>query len=176
MKIVYPPGVPVLPNLRCRQGLEVSQCVCAPAALHLWQTRRLQDLGYRLKRILIKMGSLNIRKQARFKRKARIRKKIFGTSNKPRLCVFRSKKHIYAQVIDDSIGNTIIAASSMEKTEDEGIKFENNIARANFVGKLIAERAIEKGLKSVVFDRNGFLYHGRVKAVSDGAREAGLDF
>ena len=122
------------------------------------------------------MASRKLKELARLRRKKRIRKRIRGTSERPRLCVFRSAKHIYAQVIDDSIGNTIIAASSMEKTEDEGIKFENNIARANFVGKLIAERAIEKGLKSVVFDRNGFLYHGRVKAVSDGAREAGLDF
>lgn len=122
------------------------------------------------------MGSLNLRKKARLKRKKRIRKKLFGTQQRPRLSVFRSSKHIYAQVIDDTLGHTLTTASSLEKTVIEQPKFDNKIAMANFVGKLLGERTIEKGINQVVFDRNGFLYHGRVKAVSDGAREAGLEF
>ena len=122
------------------------------------------------------MGSLNFRKQARLKRKKRIRKNLVGTQERPRLSVFRSSKHIYAQVIDDTYGRTLVAASSMEKEVKEHPKFENKVAVAGFVGKIIAQRAIEKGISKVVFDRNGFLYHGRVKAISDGARETGLDF
>jgi len=122
------------------------------------------------------MGSLNFKKKARLKRKKRIRKNLVGTQDRPRLSVFRSSKHIYAQVIDDTHGQTLVAASSMEKVVKEQPKFENKIAVAAFVGKLLGERAIKKGINKVVFDRNGFLYHGRVKAVSDGARETGLDF
>ena len=122
------------------------------------------------------MGSLNLRKKARLKRKKRIRKKLFGTQQRPRLSVFRSSKHIYAQVIDDTLGHTLTTASSLEKAVKEQPKFDNKIAMANFVGKLLGERTIEKGINQIVFDRNGFLYHGRVKAVSDGAREAGLEF
>ena len=122
------------------------------------------------------MGSLNLRKKARLKRKKRIRKKLFGTQQRPRLSVFRSSKHIYAQVIDDTLGHTLTTASSLEKAVIEQPKFDNKIAMANFVGKLLGERTIEKGINQIVFDRNGFLYHGRVKAVSDGAREAGLEF
>jgi large subunit ribosomal protein L18 len=121
------------------------------------------------------MGSLNFKKKARLKRKKRIRKNLVGTQDRPRLSVFRSSKHIYAQVIDDTHGQTLVAASSMEKVVKEQPKFENKIAVAAFVGKLLGERAIKKGINKVVFDRNGFLYHGRVKAVSDGARETGLD-
>jgi len=122
------------------------------------------------------MGSSELKKQARMKRKKRIRKNLTGTKERPRLSVFRSAKHIYAQVIDDIDGNTLAAASSVEKAVKGHPKFENKIALASFVGKLIGERAIEKGMSKVVFDRNGFLYHGRVKAVSEAAREAGLDF
>lgn len=122
------------------------------------------------------MGSFNLKKKARLKRKKRIRKKLNGTKEQPRLNVFRSSKHIYAQIVDDTEGHTLIAASSMEKQVREQPKFDNKVAVANFVGKLLAERAADKGIKRVVFDRNGFLYHGRVKAVSDGAREAGLEF
>ena len=122
------------------------------------------------------MGSLSLRKQARLKRKKRIRKRLTGTEQRPRLSVFRSARHIYAQVIDDTSGHTLAAASSLDKTVREHPKFENKIATANFVGKLIGDRAKEKGVGQVVFDRNGFLYHGRIKAVSDGAREAGLNF
>jgi len=122
------------------------------------------------------MGSLNFKKRSRLKRKKRIRKHLTGTQERPRLSVFRSSKHIYAQVIDDTYGRTLVTASSMEKVVKEHPKFENKLAVADFVGKLIGERAIKKGISKVVFDRNGFLYHGRVKAISDGARETGLDF
>ena len=122
------------------------------------------------------MGSLNFRKQARLKRKKRIRKKIFGTVERPRLSVFRSSKHIYAQIIDDTRGHTLVAASSLEQIVKEQPKFDDKISKANYVGKLLGERAVAKGVGKVVFDRNGFLYHGRVKAVSEGAREAGLEF
>jgi large subunit ribosomal protein L18 len=122
------------------------------------------------------MGSLNKRKDLRLKRKKRIRKKMIGTVERPRLSVFRSAKHIYSQIIDDSQGITLVTASTTEKEIRDQQKFENKIAAAAYIGQLIAERASQKGIKSVVFDRNGFLYHGRVKAVSDGARKAGLDF
>jgi large subunit ribosomal protein L18 len=122
------------------------------------------------------MGFVNKRTELRAKRKVRIRKRIFGTPERPRLTVYRSLNHIYTQIIDDTQGVTLVSASTMEKQVRDAQKFDNKRAAATFVGKLIAERAVEKGIKSVVFDRNGFLYHGRVKAVSDGAREAGLDF
>jgi large subunit ribosomal protein L18 len=122
------------------------------------------------------MGTPNLRAQARLKRKKRIHKKIVGTNNRPRLCVFRSAKHIYAQVIDDSKGQTLAAASSMEKAVQEVPETKNKVTLAQAVGKIIGQRALQKGVKQIVFDRNGFLYHGRVKAVSEGAREAGLKF
>ncbi len=122
------------------------------------------------------MGSMNIRKQARLKRKKRIRKKILGTPQRPRLSVFRSAKHMYAQVIDDTAGRTLATASTTEKQLIDMPRFENKVAAANHVGKLIGERAIDKGIHQIVFDRNGFLYHGRVKSLSEGARKAGLIF
>ncbi len=99
-----------------------------------------------------------------------------GTSGRTRLSVFRSSKHIHAQLIDDLKGETLAAASSLEKTLREGSKTGANIAAAKAVGKLIAERAKEKGIKDVVFDRGGYLYHGRIKALADAAREGGLNF
>jgi large subunit ribosomal protein L18 len=99
-----------------------------------------------------------------------------GVSGRARLTVFRSSKHIYAQLIDDNKGETLAAASSLEKTLREGAKTGANIDAAKVVGKLIAERAKEKGIKDVVFDRGGYLYHGRVKALADAAREGGLNF
>ena len=122
------------------------------------------------------MGAVELKKEARSKRKKRIRKHLSGTPERPRLSVFRSAKHIYAQIIDDTAGQTLVAASSTESLFKEQPEFENKAAAAKFIGKLIARRAVEKGLKKIVFDRSGFLYHGRVKAVSDGAREGGLDF
>jgi len=122
------------------------------------------------------MGSLNFRKQAWLKRKKRIRKNISGTPERLRLSIFRSSRHIYAQIINDLEGHTLVAASSQDKAIRENPDGGDKVAVAAQVGKLVAERALEKGIKKVVFDRNGFLYHGRVKAVSDGAREAGLEF
>jgi large subunit ribosomal protein L18 len=122
------------------------------------------------------MGVVNARQKARLKRKKRIRKKISGTSERPRLCVFRSARHIYAQVVDDISGKTLVTASSVESAFKKEGKFESKVAAAAFVGKLVGKRTLEKGIGEVVFDRNGFLYHGRVRAVSEGAREAGLKF
>lgn len=122
------------------------------------------------------MGSTNLRKVSRLKRKKSIRKRISGTAERPRLSVFRSSRHIYAQLVDDVKGDTLIAASSLEKRVRDMPKFESKVAMAEHIGKLLAERAREKGIDAVVFDRNGFLYHGRVKALSSGAREAGLKF
>jgi len=117
--------------------------------------------------------------QTRQKIHSRIRKKIVGTSERPRLSVYRSVSHVYAQVIDDTKATTIVSATSVEK--GKGVKGEKrptggNVASAKEIGKLIAERAKEKGIKKVVFDRGGYLYHGRVKALADAAREAGLEF
>jgi large subunit ribosomal protein L18 len=106
----------------------------------------------------------------------RIRKKIAGTPGRPRLAVFRSQTHIYAQVIDDEDGRTLCAASSLDKELRGQAKRGANVASAKAVGELIARRAKEKGLETVVFDRGGFQYHGRVKALADSAREAGLKF
>ena len=104
----------------------------------------------------------------------RIRRKVAGTQERPRLAVFRSVKHIYAQVIDDSRGHTLAAAASTEKAGST--KSGGNLAGAKAIGKLVAERAKDKGIKAVVFDRGGYHYHGRVKALADAAREAGLEF
>ena len=122
------------------------------------------------------MGKRNPRLAAREKRKRRIRKKIHGTAERPRLSVFRSARHIYAQVIDDTSGKTLAAASSLDSTVKEQDAFESKVAMAQFIGNILGQRATEKGITSMVFDRNGFLYHGRVKALSEGAREAGLTF
>jgi large subunit ribosomal protein L18 len=105
----------------------------------------------------------------------RIRRKVKGTAERPRLAVFRSVKHIYAQVIDDVAGHTVVAASSSEKATATG-KGGGNMSGAKAIGKLVAERAKDKGIKAVVFDRGGYHYHGRVKALAEAAREAGLEF
>jgi large subunit ribosomal protein L18 len=102
----------------------------------------------------------------------RIRSRVAGTAERPRLAVFRSGKHIYAQVIDDTKGHTVVAASSSEKESKNG----GNVTGAKEIGKLVAERAKDKGIKAVVFDRGGYQYHGRVKALAEAAREAGLEF
>lgn len=120
-----------------------------------------------MKRILEK----RMRKE---RRKKRVRKKIFGTPERPRLSVFRSNRHIYAQIIDDTVGHTLASACSMEKEVDTSGKTKTEVARQ--VGLLLARRAREKGIEKVVFDRGGNLYHGRVKALAEGAREGGLVF
>ena len=106
----------------------------------------------------------------------RIRKRLSGVSARPRLAVFRSNKHIYAQIIDDSKGTTLIAASTLDADAKKDVKQGGNIAAAKTVGKLVAERAKAKGINAVLFDRGGYLYHGRVKALAEAAREAGLKF
>jgi len=108
----------------------------------------------------------------RIKRHARVRGKISGTAERPRLSVFRSEKNIYAQIIDDVAGTTLVAASSVEKDFGPG----SNKEAARKVGKLVAERAIQKGIEEVVFDRGGYIYHGRVQELAEGAREGGLKF
>jgi large subunit ribosomal protein L18 len=119
---------------------------------------------------------IKAKSNARVRRKGRIRKKVMGTQDRPRLSVFRSARHIYAQIIDDTCGCTLVSASSQEKSLAESAAGKKKLDQAVMVGKLVAERAQAKGIAKVVFDRNGFLYHGRVKAVSAGAREAGLQF
>lgn len=114
------------------------------------------------------------RKAVRNKKHASVRLKISGTPECPRLAVFRSAKHIYAQIIDDVAGNTLAAASTLDASLKEN--YGGNKEAAAAVGKIIAEKALKKGIKQVVFDRGGMVYHGRVKALADGAREAGLDF
>lgn len=116
------------------------------------------------------------RSEQRVKKHLRVRKKVYGTAERPRLCVFRSEKHIYAQVINDDLGTTLAAASSIDKELKETLALGSNKEAAKAVGSLIAKKAIEKGVKEVVFDRGGYIYHGRVKELADAAREAGLDF
>ena len=109
----------------------------------------------------------------RIKRHNRVRGKISGTAERPRLCVFRSENHIYAQIIDDVAGNTLVSASSVEKGfEGKG----GNVEATKKIGATVAERALQKGIEEVVFDRGGYIYHGRVKALAEGAREGGLKF
>ncbi len=127
------------------------------------------------------MADKNIKKRlARLKRKSRIRKKIHGTTEKPRLTVFRSAKHIYAQLVDDTTGKTLTGVSSLNKELQAAIeevrKKEGKVGVSKLVGKAIAEKAKKMNIETVVFDRNGFIFHGRVKAVADGAREGGLKF
>ncbi|HAG51238.1 MAG: 50S ribosomal protein L18 [Deltaproteobacteria bacterium GWC2_42_51] len=111
------------------------------------------------------------------KRKKRVRKKIWGTSERPRLSIFRSNKHIYAQIIEDASGKTLISTSTISKElQDKLKKKTKKTEAAKKIGELVAKKAISKGIDKVVFDRGGFIYHGRIKAVADGAREAGLKF
>jgi large subunit ribosomal protein L18 len=117
-------------------------------------------------------ATAKIVRQRRIKRHQRLRNRIFGTPERPRLSVFRSSANMYAQIIDDTHGNTIVAASSLEDAAAAGTKAE----RARKVGELVADRAKAAGIGKVVFDRGGFLYHGRIKAVADGARANGLEF
>ena len=106
----------------------------------------------------------------------RVRRKILGNSERPRLCVYRSLNHIYAQVVDDLVGKTLVCASTLDKEIRSDTSKAGNVAAAKAVGKKVAERAIAKGIESVVFDRGGYLYHGRVKALAEAAREGGLKF
>ncbi|OMH40259.1 50S ribosomal protein L18 [Desulfurobacterium indicum] len=116
------------------------------------------------------------RKERIAKKHRRVRKKVFGTPERPRLAVYKSLKHMYAQIIDDTKGHTLVAASTVDKEVKEKIKGLSKTEAARVVGQVIAERAKAKGITAVVFDRGGFIYHGRIKAIAEGAREGGLEF
>ncbi len=116
------------------------------------------------------------RQKIRVKKHRRMRNHLSGTTLRPRLAVFRSNNHMYAQIIDDTVGKTLVAASTLEKDVKAEIEKTNNVDAAAYVGTVIAKRAIEKGIKAVVFDRGGYIYHGKIKALADAAREAGLEF
>ncbi|RME50127.1 MAG: 50S ribosomal protein L18 [Caldilineae bacterium] len=113
---------------------------------------------------------------AREQRHRRVRKKVFGTPERPRLCVYRSLSHIYAQVIDDTSGTTLVSASTIDRAARSLVAGKTKTEQARIVGKLVAERALEAGITKVVFDRGGFKYHGRIKSLADASREAGLNF
>lgn len=116
------------------------------------------------------------RAEVRIQKHKRIRNRISGTAARPRLAVFRSNNHMYAQIIDDTVGHTLAAASTMEKEVKEELEKTNNVDAAAYVGTVIAKKALEKGITTVVFDRGGYIYKGKVKALADAAREAGLEF
>ena len=122
------------------------------------------------------MVSKKDRKVVRAKKHMRIRNRVNGTSECPRLAVFRSNNHMYAQIIDDTVGNTLVSASTAQKEVKAELEKTNDVAAAAYVGKIVAERALEKGITTVVFDRGGFIYHGKIQALADAAREAGLNF
>jgi large subunit ribosomal protein L18 len=116
------------------------------------------------------------RRKARERRRVHVRKKVFGTPERPRLNVFRSLNNIYAQIIDDTVGHTLAAASTIDTEIRAQMDDKKKTEQARIVGQIVAERALEKGIKKVVFDRAGYKFHGRVKALAEAAREAGLDF
>jgi large subunit ribosomal protein L18 len=116
------------------------------------------------------------RSAIRIKKHLRVRNRFSGTAERPRLAVFRSNNHMYAQIIDDTVGNTLVSASTLEKEIKAELEKTNNVDAAAYLGTVIAKRAIEKGIKEVVFDRGGFIYQGKVAALADAAREAGLEF
>lgn len=116
------------------------------------------------------------RRRAREIRRRRVRRSLLGSSERPRLCVFLSNRHIYSQVIDDSSGRTMVAASTMSKELKGKLKDTDNIDASKEVGRLVAEKCLKAGIKKVAFDRNGFIYHGRVRALAEAAREKGLEF
>ena len=116
------------------------------------------------------------RSEVRAKKHLRIRNRFSGTAERPRLAVFRSNNHMYAQIIDDTVGNTLVSASTVQKEVKAEIEKTNNVDAAAYLGKVIAKRALDKGITTVVFDRGGFIYQGKIKALADAAREAGLEF
>ncbi|MFQ7827542.1 50S ribosomal protein L18 [Clostridium fessum] len=122
------------------------------------------------------MVSKQSRSEIRVKKHVRLRNRFSGTAERPRLAVFRSNNHMYAQIIDDTVGKTLVAASTAEKEVKAELEKTNDVVAAAHVGTVIAKRALEKGIKEVVFDRGGFIYHGKVQALADAAREAGLEF
>ena len=122
------------------------------------------------------MVSKESRQKVRVKKHMKIRNRFEGTPERPRLAVFRSNNHMYAQIIDDTVGKTLVAASTVEKDVNAELKKTNDVEAAAYLGTVIAKRAIDKGIKTVVFDRGGFIYQGKVAALAEAAREAGLEF
>ena len=122
------------------------------------------------------MVSKKSRSEVRVNKHRKLRNRFSGTAERPRLAVFRSNNHMYAQIIDDTVGNTLVAASTLEKDVKAELQKTNNVDAAAYLGTVIAKKAIEKGIKEVVFDRGGFIYQGKIKALAEAAREAGLEF
>ena len=122
------------------------------------------------------MVSKESRQKVRVKKHMKIRNRFSGTAQRPRLAVFRSNNHMYAQIIDDTVGNTLVSASTLEKEIKSELEKTNNVDAAAYLGTVIAKRAMEKGIKEVVFDRGGFIYQGKIAALAEAAREAGLEF
>jgi len=122
------------------------------------------------------MVNKKIRSEVRKKKHQRIRNRFSGTPARPRLAVFRSNNHMYAQIIDDTAGHTLASAATLQKDIQSKLEKTNDVKAATYLGQVIAQRALEKGIKTVVFDRGGLLYHGKVQALADAAREAGLEF
>ena len=122
------------------------------------------------------MVSKESRSVIREKKHMKIRNRFSGTPERPRLAVFRSNNHMYAQIIDDTVGNTLVAASTLEKDVKAELEHTNDVAAAAYLGTVIAKKALDKGIKTVVFDRGGFVYQGKIKALAEAAREAGLEF
>ena len=122
------------------------------------------------------MVSKKSRSEVRVNKHRKLRNRFSGTAERPRLAVFRSNNHMYAQIIDDTVGNTLVSASTLQKDVKAELEKTNNVEAAAYLGTVIAKKAIEKGITSVVVDRGGFIYHGKIKALADAAREAGLNF
>ena len=122
------------------------------------------------------MVSKKSRSEVRVNKHRKLRNRLSGTAECPRLAVFRSNNHMYAQIIDDTVGNTLVSASTVQKDVKDQLEKTNDVAAAAYLGKVIAQKALDAGIKEVVFDRGGFIYQGKVKALADAAREAGLDF
>ena len=122
------------------------------------------------------MVSKKSRSEVRVNKHRKLRNRFSGTAERPRLAVFRSNNHMYAQIIDDTVGNTLVSASTLQKDVKAELEKTNNVEAGAYLGTVIAKKAIEKGITSVVFDRGGFIYHGKIKALADAAREAGLNF
>ena len=122
------------------------------------------------------MVSKESRAKVRVNKHRKLRNRFSGTAERPRLAVFRSNNHMYAQIIDDTVGNTLVSASTLQKDVKAELEKTNNVEAAAYLGTVIAKKALEKGITTVVFDRGGFIYHGKIKALADAAREAGLNF
>ncbi len=122
------------------------------------------------------MVSKESRSKVRVKKHMKIRNRFSGTAERPRLAVFRSNNHMYAQIIDDTVGNTLVAASTLDKDVKAELEKTNNVEAAAYLGKVIAKKALDKGITTVVFDRGGFIYQGKIAALAEAAREAGLEF